>query len=163
VSERMRHTSASLVQMPTDPASGAHNPGECTINFCALREDGSTCVPGASSCSPARSCGPLTQRPVVEARGHWADFRCSRCRPWHEVVRAVRCLPAVRHRRCDVSQQRRYFWIFGWGCGYKGRWASRGSEGEGGDALGSSHAAAAHSAVVAPAHGTPSPPPFLAG
>jgi hypothetical protein len=29
--------------------------------------------------------------------------------------------------------------IFGWGCGYKGRWASRGSEGEGGGALDSSH------------------------
>jgi hypothetical protein len=58
----MRHTSASLVQMPTDPASGAHahNPGECTINFCALREGGCTCGLEASSRSPTRSCGPLS-------------------------------------------------------------------------------------------------------
>jgi hypothetical protein len=129
----MRHTSASLVQMPTDPASGAHNPGEYTINFCALREGGCTCGPGASSCSPARSSGPPSQRPVVEARGHWADFRC---RPWHEVVRAVRCLPAARHRSA-VSPSRGG--IFGYLVGVVVIYIRAGGRGEGGGALGSSH------------------------
>jgi hypothetical protein len=53
-----------------------------------------------------------------------------------------------------------YFWIFGWGCGHKGRWASRGSEGEGGGSLGSSHSGRAlgRSSTSAWHHDTPSPP-----
>jgi hypothetical protein len=74
-----------------------------------------------------------SQRPVVEARGHWADFRC---RPWHEVVRAVRCLPAARHRSA-VSPSRGG--IFGYLVGVVVIYIRAGGRGEGGGALGSSH------------------------
>jgi hypothetical protein len=48
----------------------------------------------------------------------------------------------IAHKGCEWIEEvvvRWYFWIFEWGCGYKGRWASRRSEGEGVGALGSSH------------------------
>jgi hypothetical protein len=127
---RMQRESTAHATEGANLAASAHNPGECTFNFCALREDGRACGLGASSRSSTRSRSPLSGQWSFEARGHWADFRC---RPWHQVVRAVRCLPAVRHPHfSDLCM---------WGCGYnKGRWASRGaSEGEGGGALGSNH------------------------
>ena len=47
-----------------------------------------------------------------------------------------------------------YFWVFGWGCGDESRWVLRGSEGEGGGALGSSHSARVHGALTAATHHT---------
>jgi hypothetical protein len=45
-----------------------------------------------------------------------------------------------------------YFWVFGWGCGDGSRWALGASEGGGGGALGSSHGARVHGALIAPTH-----------
>jgi hypothetical protein len=78
-----------------DPAGGAHNPGQCTFTFRALQRR----LPGLIVVHvPAAPRAPaaLSQGPVVKARGPWADFRC---RPWHQVVCAVRCLPLGRHPR----------------------------------------------------------------
>jgi hypothetical protein len=48
-----------------------------------------------------------------------------------------------------------YFWVFGWDCGDESRWVLRGSEGEDGGALGSSHSARVHGALTAATHHTP--------
>ena len=50
-------------------------------------------------------------------------------------------MEGVRWREEVVA--RWHFWIFGWGCGDESRWAARGSEGDGGGALGSSQIARA--------------------
>jgi hypothetical protein len=87
----MRHTSASLVQVPTDPAASAHNPGEGTFNFCALREGGCTCDLGASSRSSTRSCSPLS--------GQWS-------KPADIIGRIFDAGPGIKWcAQCDVSQR----------------------------------------------------------
>jgi hypothetical protein len=71
-------------------AAGAQNPGECTFDFCALREDGCTFDLDTFSRSPARSCGPLS--------GQWskpADLR-----------RIFGAGPGIKWcAQCDVSQR----------------------------------------------------------
>jgi hypothetical protein len=47
-----------------------------------------------------------------------------------------------------------YFWVFGWGCGDGSRWSLGRSEGGGGGALGNSHGARVHGALIAPTHHT---------
>jgi hypothetical protein len=74
-----------------DPASGAHNSGECTFNVCALREDGCTCDPDALSCSPARSCGPLSS-------GQWSKPA--------DIGRIFGAGPGIKWcAQCDISQR----------------------------------------------------------
>ena len=62
-------------------------------------------------------------------------------------------MEGVRWREEVVA--RWHFWIFGWGCGDESRWVLRGSEGEGGGALGSSHSARVYGALTVNNSNTP--------
>jgi hypothetical protein len=88
---RRQHESTARAAEGADPAFGAHNPGECTFNFCALREGGCACGHGASSCSSTRSCSPLSGQWSKPADiGRSFDTEC----------------PGIKWcAQCDVSQR----------------------------------------------------------
>jgi hypothetical protein len=87
---RRQRESTTRAAEGADPASGAHNPGECTFNFCTLREDGCTCGPDASSYSSTCSCSPLS--------GQWS-------KPV-DIGRIFDAGPGIKWcAQCDVSQR----------------------------------------------------------